>query len=103
MPDSKNKSKIKKSIDEYFDKQIYISTPHNNFIGNANNLKDLLNGRPITKDDLFNTPQKDLLVSMYVHLVQLNGKVKWHDWFIKGLIGVVIFGVIAGGITYICF
>lgn len=106
MPDRREKNKIKQSIEEYFEKQLFVKTPNSSFLGNINNLKDLLNDKPITKEDLFNTSQKDLLVSMYIHLVQLNGKVKWHDkiiWtgFIGGLLTVCTAVII--GIINFCF
>ena len=66
-------------------------------------LIDLLDGKKISLKDLYEKSQKKLIVAMYVHLVKLNGKVKFHDYFIKSLIGVTVFGVIAGIIAYTCF
>ncbi len=94
------KGKIRKGIDEYFEKKIFTTIPKSDFLGNANNLKELLTGKAITADDLYKESEKDLLISMYIHLVQLNGKVKWHDWFIKGLISTVVIGIIAGVIIF---
>jgi hypothetical protein len=100
------KGKIKKSIEDYFENQIFTSVPKSEFIGSAKNLKDLLTGKAITAEDLYNESEKDLLISMYIHLVQLNGKVRWHDkiiWtgFIGGLLTVCT--AIIVGIINFCF
>ena len=94
----KNKP-ICKSLKNLKDKMIFINSPKSYF-EDYGQLKDLLNGKRITVDDLHNESQKNLVMAMYIHLVRINGKVRWHDWFIKT---VLIVGIVGGAITYFLF
>ena len=87
-------SKIKKSIKEVAEKAIFIASPKS-YLYNPGDLKDLLTGKQITVDDLLKENTKVLLVSLYISQVKMNGKIRFHDWFIKGLITVVILGSIS--------
>jgi hypothetical protein len=51
--------------------------------------------------DLTNARDKDLLIAIYMKIKQINGKVKFHDWFVKATIGTVSLGVITSVIIAI--
>ena len=45
--------------------------------------------------DLMAKPTKELQVAIFMKIKQVNGKVKFHDWFIKGLIGTIGLGILS--------
>ena len=89
---------IKKSIEGLKNKMIFTNSPKSYF--DNNNLKDLLNGKRITVDDLQNESQKNLIMAMYINMIKMNGKVRFHDVFIKGFIGTVVLGGVAAVVLY---
>jgi hypothetical protein len=46
-------------------------------------------------NDLLKQPSKELLVCIFIKIKQQNGKVKFHDWVIKGLLGTFTLGIMA--------
>jgi len=60
----------------------------------------------MTLDQLFEEPTKAIVLAIYLKTKQINGKVRFHDWFIKGLIGTIGLGIvtsIAIGIINLCY
>lgn len=60
----------------------------------------------LSVDDLLKKPSKQLIVAMYIKIKQQNGKVKFHDWVIKGLLSTFSLGIVAAIIISIinfCF
>ena len=57
--------------------------------------------------DLMSVPSKELVIAIYIKTKQINGKVRFHDWFIRGLIYVIGIGgvasIIIGTINYFYF
>jgi hypothetical protein len=46
--------------------------------------------------DLLKKPSKELLVAMFLKIKEQNGKVKFHDWFIKAFMTTLGIGILAG-------
>ena len=44
--------------------------------------------------ELLEQPTPELLVAIYLKVKQINGKVRWHDKFIWGLISTILFSVV---------
>lgn len=57
----------------------------------------------ISVKELLKIPTKELVIKIYIQLVKLNGKVSFHDWFIKIMIGLLVAGIIGGLIKYFIF
>ena len=56
--------------------------------------------------DLMQAKDKELMIAIFMKVKQINGKVKWHEKFIYGIITTIGLGVTAGiiiGIVNICF
>ncbi|MDD5013707.1 MAG: hypothetical protein PHW73_01220 [Atribacterota bacterium] len=43
--------------------------------------------------DLMARPSKELQIAIFIKIKQVNGKVKWHDKFIWGLISTIGLGI----------
>ena len=56
--------------------------------------------------ELLEKPSSELIVAIYLKVKQVNGKVRWHDRFIWGLISTMGLGIMAAlivGIINLCF
>jgi len=45
--------------------------------------------------DLMQVNNKELTIAIFIKVKQQNGKIKFHDWFIRGLIYVIGIGIVA--------
>ena len=45
--------------------------------------------------ELLEKPTPELIVAIFIKVKQINGKVKWHDKFIWGLISTIGLGIMA--------
>lgn len=57
----------------------------------------------ISAKELLKLPTKELVIKIYIQLVKLNGKVRFHEKFIWLFIGLLITGLIGGVIAYFIF
>ena len=46
--------------------------------------------------DLMRAPNKELMIAIFIKVKQQNGKLKWHDKFIWGVISTIGLGITAG-------
>ena len=56
--------------------------------------------------ELLEKPTPELIVAIFIKVKQTNGKVRWHDWFIKAFmttLGIGILAAIVIGIINYCF
>ena len=72
----------------------------------AKSKSDIAQFDNLSISDLMGSEDKELMVAIFLKIKQLNGKVNWHDWAIKGIISTFSLGIVAAviiGIINFCF